>query len=215
MIHTISEVKAWAKGTEQIGDTLFVDGSPYIGCGICKLPIRQVDVFNGTKHVKVANGVKRVEFKPYMVLVGHWLRLPDEVVMIKGVLTAVKQSKPMLHSVQACFSCWNNQQDEKARSNRLVFYDDRKLDKPTPKALIQPKGSHKFKDVKVMLKDTAPRPVHHTQENLLIEQLSRHLPIIQWHPPLIMIDYSFDAIERAWTTIFHIAGLVVRRSNSE
>lgn len=146
MIHTISEVKQWSKGTEQHGETLFINGSPYTSCGICSIPLKKADAFEGVKHVHVANGKKVGIIEGYKVTVGHWLHDTETTWDEKQHCHVVKRvSKPVVRQVVACFDCWQQQQDEKAAKNRemndgrndhLVFYPTKDLPKQEKRALF-------------------------------------------------------------------------------
>lgn len=146
MIHNVSTVKQWTKGVIKIGDTLFIDGSPWISCGVCDIPIRKVDAFNGTKHTVVSKGKKQQTIEQYKVMVGYWLYEEDEVYVDKdGQSIFRRKSKPILHSVPSCFDCWQKLQDMKAAKNKkmndgrtdhLVFYPSKDVPKKESKALF-------------------------------------------------------------------------------
>lgn len=146
MIHTVKEVKDWTKGTTKIGDTIFKDGTPYISCGICSIPLKQVDAFNGIKHVKVSNGRKIGTIESYKVTVGHWLHDTETIWDEKEKCHIVKHiHTPVIRQVPACFGCWQSQQDARAaknakmndgRNDHLVLYPDKDLPKQEKRALF-------------------------------------------------------------------------------
>lgn len=229
MIHTVNEVKAWHKGTEQIGDTLFVDGTPYISCGVCHIPIRKVDAFSGRQHVVAAHDVRYKELKPYMVTVGYWI--PEDSTEFSHELQmfiSIRKWKPILRQVNSCFPCWDKQEQEKALAvsrlgtvnsetgkeyrSTLVFYDLRKIEKQEPlkpPPLIKTKG-HNFV-VKSSLPIEVASRTNNTQAGLMMDIINRYIPIITWHPPLVDVASSYDAVEKAFTTVGHIANLLLKQ----
>lgn len=152
MIHKISEVKGWSKGTIKIGDVTYVDGTPYISCGICNLPIKKVDAFSGTKHVIISNGRKQVQLQEYKVTVGYWVKEGDTECR-DGELVSITKHTPIVHSRISCFLCWNKQQDMIARDKadalkenrppRFIFYSIREAAERPKKPRSPLSGSSK------------------------------------------------------------------------
>ena len=111
-----------------IGDTLFIDGTPYISCTICQAITKLSDgesaqVYTGRK-VQTWDGTLRATkqkvIKSYRVLKGFWLRRFESSIGRDGVEDRTVSIIPIVHLVPSCASCWQQQEDEKALALRVA-----------------------------------------------------------------------------------------------
>lgn len=137
---SVSAFRAYPSGSVKIGDTLFVDGSPYISCSICQMVVKlsdgqSVQAYTGLK-TKMWDGslrsMKQRIIKSYKVLKGFWLRRWESTVGADGVEDRTVKIIPIVRLVPACLTCWQRQEDQKAlayqvasragEEPRIVFY---------------------------------------------------------------------------------------------
>lgn len=123
---SVSAFHAYPQGTIKIGDTLFVDGSPYISCAICQTVIKLADgetiqAYTGLK-TKVWDGslrsTKQRIIKSYRVLKGFWLRQWESSIGADGVEDRTVKVIPIVRLVPACLSCWQRQEDQRSQQER-------------------------------------------------------------------------------------------------
>lgn len=128
---TVSQVINRSKGSVMIGDTLFIDGSPYKACGNCEKPIKQ---YGDNAHIKVVNGRKSREAQGYKITMGLYHDVEEYSINPDGLLVVEVKRRARLWQVPGCFDCWNFQDQAKrdkivieARGGKvsLVFYDVR------------------------------------------------------------------------------------------
>lgn len=100
--------------TEKIGDTLFVDGRPYVTCGRCNMPVEQHGVYKIT-------------------MLRRWLKVEESQGFdLNGCETIKIKHKPVLYTAFGCFDCWNQQQNEKELNKvtgRMTFFNEPNNDK--------------------------------------------------------------------------------------
>ena len=125
-----------SKGTVKIGDTLFVDGTPYTVCGRCELPIKkftygEVETHSATykdrQTYKSGGSTQRV-LKEYRIFLGFWKESEESTFDSKGVESITIKWIPIIHSKSGCFDCWNEQEQERQRNkalgvNKAVFFN--------------------------------------------------------------------------------------------
>lgn len=116
-LFTVSEVKAWSKGTFKAGDTLFVDGVPHVQCARCGAISKASE---GQRNVVKAQGGHTTKYgkrdarmvatvKPYMITVGYWVK--DETIETdaEGHMLVKVKWYPKLSQRPGCFDCWHAQ----------------------------------------------------------------------------------------------------------
>lgn len=106
------------RGIQQIGNTLFINGSPHHKCGVCGTVVSS-DEYQRT--LKSQRGKVAHEVKPYKVtILKGWLEGETKHTVVDGYPTADTKWIPLVKQVESCFSCWNTQQNRKAQSMKLA-----------------------------------------------------------------------------------------------
>ena len=116
------------RGSQMIGDTLFIDGSPHHVCGHCGCIINSSDYerklqsrgATKSKGKIVRDGKITYESKPYKItiLLG-WLQGEDKHTVVDGFPTVEHKWIPRLKQAFGCFACWNTQEHRKLQSSKL------------------------------------------------------------------------------------------------
>lgn len=113
------------KGTQKIGDTLFVDGVPFIECAHCGMLIKKY----AYGEVKASRGKSHRELKEYKIsILIRWKELEEDdfsrdekgrLITVQGNLIPVIRLKriPVLIQRAGCFDCWNVQYQQKQQIN--------------------------------------------------------------------------------------------------
>lgn len=100
-IHSVSEMQKRSKGIVKIGDTIFIDGSPFVECAKCGVPI------------KLAESKK--------ITVGYWPRKEAEYITNETTgeweLKEDTPKPPKLRKAHGCVECSNIQLQEQADNN--------------------------------------------------------------------------------------------------
>jgi hypothetical protein len=89
-----------------IGDTLFIDGTPYTVCGRCELPIKSSD---GNHEIRIRNGRKVREIKSYKILMGKIRKIEEITTDDQGHPVIREKWELKLFSKPGCFDCWTIQ----------------------------------------------------------------------------------------------------------
>lgn len=104
------------QGTVKIGDTLFVNGTPYKQCGHCGIPIKQ---FDGDIRVVAGRDKKSREIRPFKItLLLGWDRI-EELAFVDGFQTILVKHRPKLLQALGCLECWSKQQSLRARFSKI------------------------------------------------------------------------------------------------
>lgn len=101
-----SQIRNRAKGTELIGDTLFVDGVPHTQCARCGIIRPKFDgVLTRTRDGRVV--------KEYKITFGKWKHEQDFTTDDSGYPIVITTSKLILWSKPGCQSCWQILEDRR------------------------------------------------------------------------------------------------------
>ena len=223
MLTPVSQILNREKGTRQIGNTIFVDGTPYLACGVCEMPIKHQSSAPG--HVKIDKGRMYRILEPYTVQVGYWIS-HEETQSQYGQLVVVRKSKPVVHSVPSCFDCWDKQQKLKIKSqleaeayNRnkkstdptrspyIVMYKVDRTSSTTSGPLIPSSrvwmGKSSIAPIESRDIDLAPK-THNTQWGLLSDLADSVLESIRDS------GMNLDKLVKATTTLGHIGNMLLR-----
>jgi hypothetical protein len=116
------------KGTQKIGDTLFVDGSPYTECGRCGVVIPLTE---GWRERRVRYGqlrwINRI-FK--IVMLVRWEHDIEHKLGPHGEEELVNKCRPIVKSVPGCKSCYEAQEQQRyydQLNDRMTFFDGRTI----------------------------------------------------------------------------------------
>lgn len=150
MIHNVSDF-THREGTEVIGDTTFVNGSPRSTCGNCGAMISLIDhgytvatpgkIIKGIGRGKQEHPIER-RLHTHMIIIGtkrpddEYLLAPDPSFGHKTLSVKTKWHH-QVSQVPACESCWSEQQRQIAAKRQsdnpdgIVFYWKRRQDDRT------------------------------------------------------------------------------------
>ena len=100
-----------------IGDTLFIDGSPYKVCLRCGAPVKQFEGECRTATKGVANPQhKQRSIEPYKIVFMLIKWVEEYILDSNGNATEiVRKERKIIRSGSACFDCWNVFQQLKLR----------------------------------------------------------------------------------------------------
>ncbi len=104
-------IKPFIRGTQKIGNTIFIDGSPHVECAHCGIPVKLHD--------------------SRKIVIGYWQK-KEESLVIDPITNEgrieIQHKPPVLKSTHGCAACSNRQLQEQqnqkgSRKPIIVFYN--------------------------------------------------------------------------------------------